>query len=199
MRRRDQNARCEAPECDRPLHSRTHCKVHYNRLRRTGQLERSKPGPKPRPYAERLWEKVDKSGDCWLWTAYCDPNGYPRLTDHDGIGRLVHRAVYEMTYGPTDSELDHRCRNTRCVNPAHLRAVTSEENKHNLGPRPGSRSGVRGVHWNGDLGKWQVQVKSRGKAYNGGIFATVEEAEPVAIALRNRLMTHNDSDRKAIA
>lgn len=198
MRRRDENARCEAPECDRPLHSRTHCKIHYNRLRRTGRLERSKPGRKPRPYAERLWEKVDKSGECWIWTAYCDPQGYGRLTDAENVGRLVHRMVYEMTFGPTDSELDHRCRNRRCVNPSHLRPVTSAQNKHNTGPRK-SRSGVRGVHWDKSTGKWNVQVKSAGVAHYGGTFNTIEEAEPVAIALRNSLMTHNDVDRKTVA
>ena len=25
---------------------------------------------------ERFWSKVDKSGDCWLWTASCARSGY---------------------------------------------------------------------------------------------------------------------------
>lgn len=143
---------------------------------------------------DRLWEKVDKSGPCWLWMGYCDPGGYGRLTQ-DGVSRLVHRAVYESIFGSTASEIDHACRVPRCVNPDHLRPVTSAQNKHNLGPRPGSRSGVRGVHWSKSDEKWHVQAKVNGIAFNGGKFDSIAEAERVAIELRNRLMTHNNSDR----
>lgn len=43
---------------------------------------------------------------------------------------MAHRAVYEHLRGPipVGLELDHLCRNTRCVNPAHLEPVTHREN-----------------------------------------------------------------------
>lgn len=85
-----------------------------------------------RPLAERFWEKVDRSGDCWLWLAGHNGSGYGLI----GLGRrgqgkgLAHRLAYEMLVGPIPpgSEIDHLCRNPACVNPAHLQPVTHREN-----------------------------------------------------------------------
>ncbi len=68
-------------------------------------------------------------GECWEWSGTMRPDGY-------GVawvdGRLVraHRFFYESHVGPIPDGLvlDHLCRNTRCVNPAHLEAVTQRTN-----------------------------------------------------------------------
>lgn len=77
----------------------------------------------------RFDRKIDKSGGCWTWTASLKPDGYGwfRL---DGKVRLAHRVAYEAFIGPIPSglELDHLCRNRRCVRPDHLEAVTHREN-----------------------------------------------------------------------
>ncbi len=80
-----------------------------------------------RSLSERFWEKVDKSGDCWLWTASRDTTGYGCIRVA-GVLRVAHRVAFEMAFGATALELDHLCRVRACVNPSHLEPVTHAEN-----------------------------------------------------------------------
>ena len=77
----------------------------------------------------RFWPKVDKTGDCWIWTAAQDGKGYGGFWDGEQRQK-AHRVAYELMVGliPTGLCLDHLCRNTLCVNPAHLEVVTQRVN-----------------------------------------------------------------------
>lgn len=77
----------------------------------------------------RFWPKVDTSGDCWIWLACKDGNGYGQIKV-DGRMRKAHRLTFEDTVGPIgpDRQLDHLCRVRSCVNPTHLEPVTSALN-----------------------------------------------------------------------
>lgn len=79
--------------------------------------------------SERFWAKVDRTADCWLWTASCQPSGYGQFRVPGGT-LLAHRVAYELAVGPIPAglHLDHLCRVRRCVNPAHLEPVTNQEN-----------------------------------------------------------------------
>jgi len=78
----------------------------------------------------RLWQKILVVDSCWEWIGdrYKD-GGYGRFWDGKRNVR-AHRHVYEAARGPIPAglELDHLCRNTRCVNPDHLEAVTHRTN-----------------------------------------------------------------------
>lgn len=79
----------------------------------------------------RFDAKVEKvEGGCWNWTAAACKRGYGRFGLPDGRLVLSHVFSYERVNGPVPEnlELDHLCRNPRCVNPAHLEAVTHQEN-----------------------------------------------------------------------
>lgn len=73
---------------------------------------------------------------CWEWIAAIDPSGYGRFsvklgpTRKDYRMKLAHRVSYETYSGPIPAglDLDHLCRNRRCVNPDHLEPVTRSEN-----------------------------------------------------------------------
>lgn len=77
----------------------------------------------------RFWAKINVSEQgCWEWTA-CLVHGYGMYSIMSRPYR-AHRIAYEALVGPIPAglQLDHLCRNVRCVNPAHLEPVTSQEN-----------------------------------------------------------------------
>ena len=147
---------------------------------------------------ERFWPKVDKTGDCWLWTGSITPNGYGQFSVN-GRPAYAHRWAYAHHFGPIPKGMviDHTCHNRGCVNPAHLRAATHKQNMENrCGSTVKSRSGVRGVTWDARCGRWRAYAVHHGKYVHVGAFATVAEAEAAVIAARLELFTHNDADRR---
>lgn len=76
----------------------------------------------------RFWSKVDKTDGCWNWTAVTD--GRYGTFAMGNRRPKAHRVLWEHINGPITAglELDHLCRNTLCVNPAHLEAVSHREN-----------------------------------------------------------------------
>jgi hypothetical protein len=89
-------------------------------------------GPRPKPAGERFAAKVQKADGCWTWTGATQAGGYGRfmVSNSPRVLVLAHRYSYEQQVGPIADglTLDHLCRNTSCVNPAHLEPVTREEN-----------------------------------------------------------------------
>jgi len=87
----------------------------------------------------KFWRGVDigDPAECWLWLGvlgrgqgasygqFCPANAKPQR------GLQAHRVAYELSGKvaiPDGMDLDHLCRNPRCVNPAHLEPVTHREN-----------------------------------------------------------------------
>lgn len=99
-----------------------------------------------RPLAVRLWEKVDMSGACWMWTGTRTRGGYGHIRDGRKL-RQVHRVVYELACGPIPDGLDiaHRCDNPACVRPEHLFPATHAENMSDMKAKGRGNSGYRGV------------------------------------------------------
>ena len=78
---------------------------------------------------ERFWRNVQVTEKCWNWTASCGSGGYGQIT-YKGKHLQAHRVSFEWKKGkiPESFQLDHLCRNRKCVNPDHLEPVTSREN-----------------------------------------------------------------------
>lgn len=81
--------------------------------------------PIPRLTSEQLFNfnrKIDKTGECWLWTDYRKPNGYG--TFHMGKkSYYAHRVQYQESNDLLLGALDvvmHTCDNPSCVKPQHL-------------------------------------------------------------------------------
>lgn len=92
----------------------------------------ARPGPRPIPARERFWPKVTMTvGGCWVWRAALNTQGYGSFfagPDRGVVG--AHCFAYELMIGPVPPglELDHLCRNRRCVCPLHMDPVTHDEN-----------------------------------------------------------------------
>jgi len=93
-----------------------------------------------RDYIEFLWERIEPEpmSGCWIWIGMKSRYGYGRVLLQGRRWASAHRLMYECVRGsiPDGLSLDHKCRNTACVNPAHLEPVTQREN---------CRRGVKGV------------------------------------------------------
>ncbi len=93
-----------------------------------------KPKPRRRTPFERFAEKfeINPETECWDWTASQNGLGYAKfhVQFKGGRERYGHRYSYHHFVGviPASLELDHLCRNKRCVNPDHLEAVTGKVN-----------------------------------------------------------------------
>lgn len=174
------------------------CLRHYKRWKKYGDPLAGQKFREvtPSPVEPRFWAKVDKSGDCWNWTAGMFPDGYGSFR-YNGTMTGSHRVSYELEHGPIPEgmQVDHICRNRKCVRPDHLRLVTHTQNRQNHGGpmRTNKTSGIRGVSWYPRTNRWVVHVRHRTVGY----FLDLAEAEAAAIAERNRVYTHNDLDRSA--
>ena len=76
--------------------------------------------------------KLDKTGDCWEWTASLSKGyGQFKLNDKKVLAHRV--AAWQAGLIPSlDSplEVDHvKCQNKKCCNPAHLQAMTKREHR----------------------------------------------------------------------
>lgn len=129
---------------------------------------------------------------CWIWVGAVTSRGYG--TQHDGTRmQRAHRLAYEEIYGaiPSGMIVDHICFERRCVNPLHLRLVTTKQNaEHRRGANVNSKSGVRGVIPRGN--GWAACVNHAGKRHYGTTRRTIGDAERDAIAMRGQLFTHDD-------
>lgn len=110
---------CEVEGCEEPQSRAGMCRPHYWRKGHHGTADLPSA-------AARLMRHVEVSDDgCWNWTAALNAFGYGRFR-----GLLAHRVSYESLVGPIPDglELDHLCRNRKCVRPEHLEPVTHDEN-----------------------------------------------------------------------
>ena len=69
---------------------------------------------------------------CWTWGGRVDENGYARFGDGRRFGTVMCNRIAWMLVHleevPAELEVDHRCRNRRCVNPFHLEAISKGAN-----------------------------------------------------------------------
>lgn len=115
---------CSVEECGRPYLAKGLCSRHY-------QQAAYEPHPRTWPtLKDKIESRLDKSGDCWLWTGATDTGGYGLISYKGRRCLKVHRAYLEAIGQPVPDGLtvDHLCRVHGCCNPDHLEVVTHQQN-----------------------------------------------------------------------
>ena len=122
----------------------------------------------------KLLRKYTESEAGWA-----ENNGYRRV---GALGKryLVHKVIYaiENDYYPIypDEEVDHIDRNILNNLPSNLRIVNKSKNQHNSGMRKNNTSGIKGVSFDKDSGKWRANICIDGKLKFSKRRDTIEEA-----------------------
>lgn len=93
---------------------------------------------------DRFWAKVDKSGDCWIWTGARNERGYGKILAGRRL-EYAHRVSVRLDGRevPDNAHVCHHCDNPPCVNPAHLFVGTSRDNHDDMVRKGRSTRGER--------------------------------------------------------
>lgn len=98
------------------------------------------PGPRARPLAERIRERIDDDltfDGCWLWNASVDRDGYARISA-GGRTVTVTRWVLEQKLGRPLRRTEvarHTCDNPTCCRPKHLIVGSRQDNARDASER----------------------------------------------------------------
>jgi hypothetical protein len=104
-------------------------------------------------------------------------NGYYRV-EVQGKKHLIHRLIAEYFIPNPNNKayVDHIDNNRSNNRIDNLRWVTTSENNYNMSIKKTNKSGVKGVIWNKNKNKWEVQISHKGKRYHLGYFTDKDEA-----------------------
>lgn len=98
---------------------------------------------------------------------------------------LAHRLTWLIVYGKIpNGEIDHINRNRADNRISNLRDVHRPINQRNASRRVDNTSGVTGVAWDKNSGKWLAQASIDGRPRYIGRFTCIREAESAVKAFR---------------
>lgn len=114
--------------CQREGKVKSLCPRHYSQVRNYGHIRSIQPLTGHGLTADARFARFIKTGghdrQCWEWSGATTKGGYGTF-DHDTTHN-AHKWAWErfVSKVPAGYQLDHICRNRRCVRPSHLQLVT---------------------------------------------------------------------------
>ena len=134
------------------------------------------------------WDKAFNAQFAGRECGSIDYHGYRIIGfRHEGkLKRLkAHRLAWLIVHGkPPDGEIDHINRNRADNRISNLRDVHRHINQRNASRRVDNTSGVTGVAWDKNSGKWLAQASIDGRPRYIGRFTCIHEASAAVKAFR---------------
>ena len=125
-----------------------------------------------------------------LWS-----NGYARIWI-DGKDYMAHRLAWLYMYGAfPQNQIDHINGNPLDNRILNLRDVDQAENHKNKRRQSNNSSGVTGVRWNKQAGKWVAYINVDGKQIYFGLFEDFFEAVCARKSAENKYGFHENHGR----
>ena len=116
--------------------------------------------------------------------------------EHRKVRRVyMHRLLIDA---PKGMQVDHKNGNGLDNRRDNLRATTHQINQRNrAGPQSNSKSGVNGVYWHKQRGKWAAMMRISGKNIPLGLYASIEQAAAARKVGEQKYWQADDNQRKA--
>lgn len=125
------HGKCTVEGCEEPYLASGYCAAHWARAKAGKPLDAPVKKYRRAPVEERLWAKVDSSGDCWLWTGGTQGTYGQIWDDRTQRHRGAHVVSWELEHGvfvPKGMQVRHTCDTPLCVRPKHLLLGTPLDN-----------------------------------------------------------------------
>ena len=106
----------------------------------------------------------------------------------------AHRVAFFLHHGhypQWPNSVDHINRDGCDNRIVNLREVTAREQSANTGLSKANTSGVKGVSFLKDKGKWRASMNIDGKKTNLGTFLTMNEAVAARLQAEKRVLSHD--------
>ncbi len=115
--------------------------------------------------------------DQWNWTAQENNRTvYAFRNDRSDQKQRTVRLHRAILGAPDGLEVDHISGDGLDCRRHNLRIVTGAENSRNRRVYVNNKSGVKGVSWQRDVGKWKAEIRLGGKRHYLGLFSDIPEA-----------------------
>ena len=134
-------------------------------------------------HEKRFWDKVDKTGDCWVWTGAKYKKGYGMLRVN-GKCKQAHRLVM----GEPDGLVLHHCDNPACVNPDHLYIGTPSDNMRDMYERGRQGNRPKGENHHENRLNWNKVAETRKMSGEGVKNTIIAEKYGVSDAMIGKIV-----------
>lgn len=113
-----------------------------------------------------------------------------------GVKYYAHRVIWKLETGEEAETIDHINGDPGDNRFANLRSVSAQENGLNRKRYAQNTSGIAGVGWHNDSGKWRASIRVEGKRKHLGYFDSIEDARTARLAAELQYGFHPNHGRR---